>query len=179
MTADEVESGLSPNTCLAVSIIARGAILALIFLTLGVPVTDLWRFLLLTVAMMALSFGRVRLEGRHWLFAFAALLVVLAVNFVLPGPRIEEGDNVYIPVGTALDVYEAELPADAQRQMKQIFDDAYINDPKGLPGSPDWWQEEPFQQKPSPFVDHAFSPSSDGLWQRPKYSRNVDAVDFN
>ena len=101
------------------------------------------------------------------------------MNLVVPGPRIEEGDNVYIPVGTSLDVYDAELPADAQRQMKQIFDDSYINNPKGLPGSPDWWQEEEFKRKPSPFVDHAFSPSSDALWQRPKYSRTVDAIDFN
>jgi hypothetical protein len=179
MTADEAQSGPSRNTGLAIDILARGAILALIFLTLGIPVTDLWRFLLLTVAVMALSFGTVRPDGRRWLFAFATVLAVFAVNLVLPGPRIEEGDNVYIPIGTGLDVYEAELPPDAQRLMKQVFDDSYISNPKNLPGSPDWWQEEDFKRKPSPFVDHAFSPSSDALWQRPKYSRTVDAVDFN
>jgi hypothetical protein len=179
MTADEVPSGPSRARSLALGILARCAVLALVFVALGVPVTDLWRFLLVTIAVMALSFGSVRSERGRWLIALAAVLAVLAVKLVLPGPRIEEGDNVYIPVGTSLDVYEAELPADAERQMREIFDDSYIDNPKGLPGSPDWWQEEEFKRKPSPFADHAFAPSSDALWQRPKYSRTVDAVDFD
>ena len=72
MTANEAQSGSSGKAGLAISILARGAILALIFLTLGIPVTDLWRFLLLTVPVMALSFGSVRNERRRWLIALAA-----------------------------------------------------------------------------------------------------------
>ncbi len=179
MTADGAPNSVDQNASLAAGVLARFAILALIILTLGIPVTELWRFLLLVVAVMALCFGSIRLETRRWLIALAAVAVVCALSFALPGPRIEEGDNVYIPVGTALDVYEAELPPDAERLMKQIFDDSYINNSKGLPGSPDWWQAEPFKQHPSPFLDQAFSPSSDALLQRPKYSRSVDGVDFN
>jgi hypothetical protein len=179
MTADEVPSGRHRTPGLALGILARCVVLALVFIALGVPVTDLWRFVLLTAAVMALCFGAVRFARRCWLIALAALLTLLAVNLALPGPRIEEGDNVYIPVGTSLDVYQAGLPADAMRQMKEIFDESYIDNPKGLPGSADWWQEEEFKRKPSPFVDGAFAPSSDALWQRPKYSRTVDAVDFS
>ena len=145
---------------------------------LGVPVTDFWRFLLLTVAVMALCFGSVRFEGRRWLAALAFVAAVVALNWLLPSPRIEEGHNVYIPVGASLDVFDKELPPDAQRQMKSIFDQSYINDPKNLPGSPDWWRSPVFTYQPSRFVDHAFSTSSDALWQRPKYSRTVDAIDF-
>jgi SAM-dependent methyltransferase len=159
-------------------VVARLVILVLVFTILGVPVTDFWRFLLLTVAVMALCFGGVRFEGRRWLAALASVAVVVAVNWLLPSPRIEEGHNVYIPVGASLDVFDKELPPDAQRQMKSIFDQSYIDDPKDLPGSPDWWQAPDFKQLPSRFVDHAFSPSSDALWQRPKYSRTVDEVDF-
>lgn len=159
-------------------VVARFVILALVFMILGVPVTDFWRFLLLTVAVMALCFGSVRFEGRRWLVALALAVGVAGVNWLLPSPCIEEGHNVYIPVGASLDVFDKELPPDAQRQMKSIFDQSYINDPKDLPGSPDWWQAPDFMQRPSRFVDHAFASSSDALWQRPKYSRTVDAIDF-
>jgi 2-polyprenyl-3-methyl-5-hydroxy-6-metoxy-1,4-benzoquinol methylase len=158
--------------------LARLVILALVFMILGVPVNDFWRFLLLTVAVMALCFGSVRFESRRWLAALGSVVAVVAVNWLVPSPRIEEGHNVYIPVGASLDVFEKELPPDAQRQMKRIFDQSYIDDPKNLPGSPDWWQAPEFMQRPSRFVDRVFSTSSDALWQRPKYSRTVDAVDF-
>ena len=159
-------------------ILARCAVLALVFMILGVPVTDVWRFLLLTVAVMALCFGGVRFEGRRWVVALASVVAVAALNWLLPSPHIEEGHNVYIPVGTSLDVFNTELPPDAQRKMQQIFDESYINDPKNLPGSPDWWKSPVFAQQPSRFVDHAFSTSSDALWQQPKYSRTADAIDF-
>jgi 2-polyprenyl-3-methyl-5-hydroxy-6-metoxy-1,4-benzoquinol methylase len=159
-------------------ILARCAVLALVFMILGVPVTDVWRFLLLTVAVMALCFGGVRFEGRRWVVALASVVAVAALNWLLPSPHIEEGHNVYIPVGTSLDVFNTELPPDAQRKMQQIFDESYINDPKNLPGSPDWWKSPVFAQQPSCFVDHAFSTSSDALWQQPKYSRTADAIDF-
>ena len=179
MTADGAPNSVDQKSSLATGVVVRCAIFALIILTLGIPVTELWRFLLLVVAVMALCFGSIHSELRRWLIALAAVAVVCALSSALPGPRIEEGDNVYIPVGTALDVYEAKLPPDAQRLMKQIFDDSYINNSKGLPGSPDWLQAEPFKQHPSPFLDQAFSASSDALLQRPKYSRRVDGVDFN
>ncbi|HSB58796.1 MAG TPA: hypothetical protein VLD66_04260, partial [Methyloceanibacter sp.] len=67
MTADEVPSGPSRARSLALGILARCAVLALVFVALGVPVTDLWRFLLVTIAVMALSFGSVRSERRRWL----------------------------------------------------------------------------------------------------------------
>jgi hypothetical protein len=108
----------------------------------------------------------------------ASVVAVAALNWLLPSPHIEEGHNVYIPVGTSLDVFNTELPPDAQRKMQQIFDESYINDPKNLPGSPDWWKSPVFAQQPSRFVDHAFSTSSDALWQQPKYSRTADAIDF-
>ena len=84
-------------------IFARRAVLALVFMILGVPVTDVWRFLLLTVAVMALCFGGVRFEGRRWAVALASVVAVAALNWLLPSPHIEEGHNVYIPVGTSLD----------------------------------------------------------------------------
>ena len=75
-------------------ILARCAVLALVFMILGVPVTDVWRFLLLTVAVMTLCFGGVRFEGRRWVVALASVVAVAALNWLLPSPHIEEGHNV-------------------------------------------------------------------------------------
>jgi hypothetical protein len=158
-------------------VMPRLAVLALIVLLLGVPINDLWRFLLLTVAVMAVCFGRVRLQPLRWLVALAVALVVAAVSWLLPGPRIEEGHNVYIPVGASLNVFENDLPPDAQRTMLGIFDRAYLQEGAHLPGSPAWWNDSRFK-RPGFFAQHAFAPSADALWQRPKYSRTVDVIDF-
>ena len=159
------------------AVMPRLAVLVLIVVILGVPIDEFWRFLLLTVAVMAVCFGRVRLQPLRWLVALAIALTVVAASWLLPGPRIEEGHNVYIPVGANLSVFENELPPDAQRVMLEIFDRAYLTDGAQLPGSPEWWNDLRFQ-RPGYFAQHAFAPSADALWQRPKYSRTVDAIDF-
>ncbi|MEX1060278.1 MAG: hypothetical protein WED13_04595, partial [Methyloceanibacter sp.] len=107
------------------AVMPRLAALALIVLILGLPINDFWRFLLLTMAVMAVCFGRVQLQPLRWLAALAIVLAVVVVDWLLPGPRIEEGHNVYIPVGASLGVFERELPPDAQRAMLEIFDKAY------------------------------------------------------
>jgi hypothetical protein len=156
----------------------RLALLTLIVLILGVPINDFWRFLLLTLAIMVVCFGSVRLEPLRWLVVLAiAFSIVLVDWLLLPGPRIEEGHNVYIPVGASLGTYEKGLPPGAHRIMRTIFDQAYLSGDAQLPGSPDWWNDQHFQRTGN-FVDQAFAPSADALWERPKYSRTVDAVRF-
>ena len=91
MTADGAPNSVDQKASLATGVLARCAILALIILTLGIPVTELWRFLLLVVAVMALCFGSVHLETRRWLIALAAVAVVCALSFALPGPPHRRG----------------------------------------------------------------------------------------
>ncbi len=153
------------------------AIVGLTFLILGVPVTDLWRFLLLVAAIMAVCFGRIRPWGPHWWLALAITLGIVTASWLMPGPQIQEGHNVYIPVGENLKAFQNELPPQAQAIMKNLFDRAYFDNSESLPGSPDWWQYEAFSQ-PGHFTDHAFASSSDALWQDPKYSRIVDTINF-
>ena len=159
------------------AVTSRLAVLALILLVLGVPITDFWRFLLLTVAVMAICFGQVRVQPLRWLIAMAIALTVVSVDWLLPGPRIEEGHNVYIPVGAGLEIFERGLPPDAQRAMLAVFNRAYLEGNTPSPGSPDWWQHPKFK-KPGVFTKQTFAPSADGLWQTPKYSRIVDAIKF-
>ena len=79
------------------AVLPRLALLMLIILILGVPINDFWRFLLLTMAVMVVCFGHVRLEPLRWLVVLSIALTVVIVDWLLPGPRIEEGHNVYIP----------------------------------------------------------------------------------
>ena len=156
---------------------ARLAVLVLILLVLGVPVTDFWRFLLLTTAVMAICFGQVRLQPRRWLIAIVVTVIVVTIDWLLPGPRIEEGHNVYIPVGANLEIFERELPPDAQRAMLAIFNRGYLEGNAPVPGSADWWQHPNFK-KPGALTKEAFAPSADAIWQTPKYSRIVNAIKF-
>lgn len=153
------------------------ALLTLSVLILGIPINDFWRFLLLTMAVMVVCFGTVRLEPLRWLIALAIALTVVVVDWLFPGPRIEEGHNVYIPVGASLQLFERDLPPEAHRVMLEIFDRAYLKEGVQLPGSAEWWSYPQFQ-RPGRFAEQAFAPSADALWGRPKYSRTVDAVDF-
>jgi hypothetical protein len=160
------------------AVMPRLALLTLSVLILGVPINDFWRFLLLTMAVMVVCFGNVRLEPLRWLVVLAIALTMVVVDWLLlPGPRIEEGHNVYIPVGASLGIFEKGLPPGAQRAMRAIFDQAYLSEGAQLPGSPDWWNDQNFR-RPGSLVDQAFAPSADALWDRPKYSRTVDAVRF-
>ncbi len=179
MTADAAATPTrQPNAMQrAQGVIVRLVPVAMVMAILGIPVTDFWRFLLLSVAIMAICFGHIRRRPSRWLAALAVTAAIVAANWLLPGPRIQEGHNVYIPVGANLKVFEDELPKNAQRIMKSVFDRAYFVDTDGLPGSPEWWKEWMFRS-PGYFTKRAFAASADALWQRPKYSRIVDAVDF-
>ena len=160
------------------AVMPRLALLTLSVIILGVPINDFWRFLLLTIAIIVVCFGNVRLEPLRWLVVLAIALTTVVVNWLLlPGPRIEEGHNVYIPVGASLGIFEEGLPPDAQRAMRAIFDQAYLSEGAQLPGSPDWWNDHKLR-RPGGLVDQVFAPSADAFWDHAKYSRTVDAVRF-
>jgi len=171
------ESVVQTGAARAVAVVSRLAVFGMILLVLGLPITDLWRFLLLVAAVIAICFGNIRQWGPRWLIALTIAIGSAAAGWLIQGPQIQEGDNVYIPVGESLKVFEAELPRQAQTAMKSVFDRAYFTNTDGLPGSASWWQYPEFA-KPGYFTEHAFAPSADALWQQPKYSRIVDMIDF-
>lgn len=157
---------------------AKLASLALVAFVLGVPITDFSAFLLFTIAVMVVSFGEVRDRPLSWLAAAIVGCAIIVVNWMIPGPRIQEGHNVYIPVGVSRDVFERELPSQAQRAMLAVFQRAYFDESKKLPGDPNWWLQPKFN-KPGALITKAFAPSADALWSAPKYSRIVDGIEFH
>jgi hypothetical protein len=79
------------------AVIPRLAVLVLIVLILGVPINDFWRFLLLTMAVMAVCFGRVQLEPLRWLAALAIVLTVIVVDWLLPARVSKRGTTSIFP----------------------------------------------------------------------------------
>src|SRR5262249_39010301 len=108
------------------AVLARLAILGTVFAVVGLPVTDLWRFLLLLGAVIALTFGTPTELPKRWVLAAVVVILVAGSEWLLSLPRIEEGENVYIPLGDNLKIFERELPADANSRMKAEFDRTYL-----------------------------------------------------
>ena len=150
----------------------RLAILGMSFVLLGVPITDIWRFLLLLASVIAVAFGTPSVLPKRWLLAAGIVVVAVGLRWLLPAPYIEEGENVYIPLEDNLLIFEQELPASANALMKAEFDRIYVTsgDISGVP-------LKGFV-KPHHWIKHAFSPSADALWQHPKYSRTLDEFSF-
>src|SRR5262245_26600497 len=139
---------------------------------LGIPITDIWRFLLLLASVIAIVFGTPSVRPKRWLLAAVIAVVAVGLASLLPVPYIEEGENVYIPLGDNLGIFEQQLPANANAIMKAEFDRTYLaTDESSVVPAKGF-------VKPRHWIEHAFSPSADALWQHPKYSRIVDEFSF-
>ena len=150
----------------------RLAILAMIIAVLGIPITDLGRFLLLLASVIAATFGTPSELPKRWLLAVVIASALVALEWLLPIRHFEEGENVYVPMGDAGKVFELELPTDANARMKAEFDRTYLAGDESSVIPPNRFL------KPRRWIEHAFSPSADALWQRPKYSRTVEELSF-
>ena len=107
-------------------IVKKLILLSLILMVLGLPVADFYSFLLLTLAVMVICFGEVRTELRRWTLATVVALSVLILSWLAPDPRVEEGHNVFIPIGVVGEVLENGLPAGAYDKMLAVFNRAYL-----------------------------------------------------
>lgn len=154
------------------AVLPRLAILGTVFAVVGLPVTDLWRFLLLLAAVIALTFGTPTELPKRWLLAAVVVILVVGSGWLLSLPRIEEGENVYIPLGDNLEIFGRELPADANSRMKAEFDRTYSTSSESSEGTHGF-------VKPRRWIEHAFSPSADALWENPKHSRTLDELSFS
>ena len=154
------------------AVLPRLAILGMVFAVVGLPVTDLWRFLLLLASVIAIAFGTPTEFPKRWLLAALVVILVVGSGWFLPLPRIEEGENVYIPLGDNLKIFERELPVDADSLMEAEFNRSYLTSSDSSGATDEF-------VKPRHWIEHAFSPSADALWQNPKNSRSLQELSFS
>jgi hypothetical protein len=144
------------------------AALVLAFAAVGLPSNQLSTYALLLVAAVVIFRGDVTARTGAWLTAVAAVVIVVAGQFLLSPPRIEEGHNVFLPSATL----ERELPADVYRHLANEFDAVYPPSLRCKPNSQGCWQHQGLPDKPFAF-------SADGIWRTTAASRAVSSLDLS
>jgi hypothetical protein len=142
------------------------AALILVVAALGLPINDLFRYGLLVVATVLVVAGSVSTRLRPWLGAVAAVALCVLGQLWLKAPHIEEGHNVFIVDGAHGDALKAGLPADVFEAMRAELDAKYPPQRRCDPKAFGCWRGEGFP-------DRAFAFSSDAVYDRPLFSRQV------
>jgi hypothetical protein len=153
------------------SVLLKLAVIALAVVAVGLPINNLYAYVLLAAVALALFTGRVATSPACWLVALALVLAVLIQHLLLPAPRIEEGHNAFLieRPGGAL---ERGLPSGAFRIMGEQFTAAYPPDRRCRQGAPGCWGAGGLKQQ-------TFAFAADGVFDRPSYSRRVTGIDFD
>jgi hypothetical protein len=149
----------------------KAGALALVLAALGLPVNDLFHYALLVIAAVAILLGTLSRHRLVWLAAAAAVGVCVLGQLFLAAPRIEEGHNLFLidAPGGAL---EAGLPPSAFQIMAAQFNARYPPEHRCPAAVDGCWRGGAF-----PPQNYAFS--SDGLYDRPAFSRRVTGIDFS
>jgi len=145
------------------------ALLLLAVAAAGLPVNHLAAYALLLIVAVIVFRGDVTARLKPWLAAMTVvIIVVVAGQWLLAPPRIDEGHNVFLPDAPVL---QAALPAPVYRRMAHEFDALYPPAVRCKPGSTGCWQKS----QPA----HAFAFSADGIFHKSDLSRAARAVDFS
>jgi hypothetical protein len=158
----------TPNNELAGAGWRKLAALLLALAAVGLPVNNVGSYALLLLATLVIFSGELRASAGAWAAAVAIVAVVVAGQFLLAPPRIEEGHNVFLP-SPAL---ERGLPVEVYRHLANEFDALYPPAVRCRPGSGGCWQD-------GGFPDSAFAFSADGIFHQTPLSRSVTSLDFS
>ena len=135
---------------------------------IGLPVLDTWEALLLVASLFLVVFSAGRPERWRLAAAAAIVLAIVGVKAVLPRADIAEAHNVFMLLGDGGPLQRGlppEIFASWQAQFERLH-------PRTAEVPPFSWRAHAAEPK-SLFVQ-----SADSIWRTPKYSRQVDAIDF-
>ena len=152
---------------LALKLLVAVPLLAVI----GLPINDLFYFLLLLIFVVVLAVSHVTSRRRLWIAATIIALIAIAGKSTIGPPKIEEGHNIFLP-GGADNALAERLPSDIYRAMAAEFDRAYPPGVRCQPGASWCWQNS---ERPK----QAYAFSFDGVYDKPAYSRRVTGIDFS
>ena len=142
----------------------------LMVFAIGVPILETWETVLLAVLLLALVFSIPRPGPWRLPVAMAAVLMVVGVKAVLPHADIAEAHNAFLVIhdGEAL---QRGLPPEIFQSWKAQFDALYP--PQAVPDA----DRSPWRLAGAPKT--LYTQSSDAIWRRPKYTRQVDSIGFH
>src|SRR5260221_9437739 len=145
-------------------------VLALVVVSIGLPINTLWSYLFVLVAAVFVFTGTVTPRAARWLGAVVIVAATAFGQLLVSAPRIDEGHNIFVvdKPGGAL---EKQLPAAAFRAMLEEFDARYPADQRCPQDDGVCWRGQIFPDRPYAF-------SADGIYQKPEFSRRVSGIDF-
>jgi hypothetical protein len=142
-------------------------VLVLAVAAVGLPVNHVGIYALLVIVAVVVFTGEVDTRRNAWLAALAIVAVAIAGQWLLAPPRIDEGQNLFLPGA----VLQRALPPDVYKHMADQFDAAYPPSIRCKPNSAGCWQgSEP---------DRAFAFSADGIFHKSDLSRAASAIGFS
>ena len=148
----------------------KSVVALLMVFAIGVPILETWETVLLAVLLLALVFSIPRPGPWRLPLAMAAVLMVVGVKAVLPHADIAEAHNAFLVIhdGEAL---QRGLPPEIFQSWKAQFDALYP--PQAVPDA----DRSPWRLAGAPRT--LYTQSSDAIWRRPKYTRQVDSIGFH
>ena len=149
----------------------RAALVGLTIVALGPPLNRPVEILVLIAVIFLALCNEVRTGWRWWLGAVVLVAILRSALALLPDPRIEEGQNIFLIDGPDGALSRA-LPADVYAIMAAEFDDTYPPATRCDRSVPGCWRRRALPAE-------AFAATADGLLQRPLHSRQVRAIDFD
>lgn len=136
----------------------------------GLPILETWKALLLALGVLVLVFSERRPGVWRLCAAAAVVLVVVGLKTALPAADIAEAHNAFL-VLKEREPLERGLPPEIFRSWKEQFDAIYPPD------------EEPYearsQWRGAGVPKTLFTQSADAIWRTAKFTRQVDAIDFD
>ena len=152
-----------------VRLLTKSIVGGLVVVAIGVPILDTWDTLLLVVSLLAVIFGVAR--PVPWRLAAAAVVVIALFGFksVLPRANIAEAHNAFMVMRDGEPVQQG-LPVEVFRSWKAQFDALYPPEVEPYPAFS--WRAH------SAVPKTLFAGSSDAIWRKAKYTRQVDAIDI-
>lgn len=148
-------------------------VIALVVAAIRLPVNDIVDYTILVVTAIMAFTGVVSMAAKRWLAAFAVILASLISHALLSPPRIEEGHNVFV-----IDTIQSNgalrvgLPASVYDVLVSQFRAVYPIDQDCSPQTGGCWRSTNLPAR-------VFAFSSDGLFESPRYSRNVSTINFH
>ena len=141
--------------------------LALVVVTIGLPVNDIDSYALLVLLAVVIFTGEVNASWRAWLAAVAIVAIAVIGQVLLAPPRIDEGHNVFLPGGAL----EQGLPPQVYRHLADEFDKEYPPTKRCGTNVDGCWVK-------GGFPDRVFAFSGDGIFYKSVFSRAVTGIDF-
>ena len=150
---------------------AKWAILALVVAVLGLPINQIFPFVIALVAAVIVFFGNPVMRARSWFAALAVALVAIGGQYLLNPNRIDEGHNVFLVEGRD-NALVTGLPPDVYRLMAAEFEKVHPADKRCDAQAEGCWLRGGF-----PSRSYAFS--ADGLLDAAPLSRRVAGINFS